>query len=124
LGVWLHRRNDFLFFGALGRFGFTVCAPWLKFALFLCDTFRRFPVFSLSRKDKKMKFKNLLAVVLAASSAVVVTTASAAPVVLTTLTDAVDFSTSSSAILVVGAALIGVYITIRAASFVIGMVKR
>ena len=73
-----------------------------------------------------MKFKNLLAVVLAASSAVVVTTASAAgtPVVLTSLTDAVDFSTSSSAILVVGAALIGVYITIRAASFVIGMVKR
>ena len=52
-----------------------------------------------------MKFKNLLAVVLAASSAVVVTTASAAPVVLTSLTDAVDFSTSSDAILVVGAAL-------------------
>lgn len=71
-----------------------------------------------------MKFKNFLAISLATSSALLATSASAAPVVLTSLTDAVDFSTSSDAILVVGAALISVYITIKAASFVIGMVKR
>lgn len=71
-----------------------------------------------------MKFKNFLAISLATSSALLATSASAAPVVLTSLTDAVDFSTSSAAILVVGAALISVYITIKAASFVIGMVKR
>lgn len=47
----------------------------------------------------------------------------AAPVDLTSLTTAVDFSTASAAVLVVGAALITVYIAIKAAKFVMNMVK-
>jgi hypothetical protein len=48
----------------------------------------------------------------------------AAPVDLTSMTDAVDFSTAGTAILLVGAALITVYIAIKAAGFVIGMVRK
>lgn len=59
-----------------------------------------------------------------AVAAAVATQANAAPPVLTTLVDAVDFSTAGAAVLAVGAALIVVYITIKAAGFVIGMVRR
>lgn len=48
----------------------------------------------------------------------------AAPVDLTELTTAVDFSTASTAILAVAASLIVVYIAIKAAGFVLGMVRR
>lgn len=49
--------------------------------------------------------------------------AMAVPVDLTTLTAAVDFSTATAAILVVAAALIVVYIAIKAAKFVLSMVR-
>lgn len=49
--------------------------------------------------------------------------AMAAPVDLTELTTAVDFSTATTAILVVAGALITVYIAIKATKFVIGMVR-
>lgn len=47
----------------------------------------------------------------------------AVPPDLTTLTTAVDFSTATDAILTVAAALIVVYIAIKAAKFVINMVR-
>lgn len=47
----------------------------------------------------------------------------AAPPDLTTLTSSVDFSTASAAILTVAAALIVVYIAIKASKFVINMVR-
>jgi uncharacterized membrane protein required for colicin V production len=73
-----------------------------------------------------MKFisKPLARAGLVAAVAAAVTQANAAPPVLTSLTDAVDFSTAGAAVLAVGAALIVVYITIKAAGFVIGMVRR
>lgn len=48
----------------------------------------------------------------------------AVPVDLTTLTESVDFSTASTAILAVAGSLIVVYIAIKAAGFVLGMVRR
>ena len=63
----------------------------------------------------------VVAAVVASSAAL---PALAAPPVLTDLTDAVDFSTAGTAVLAVGASLIVVYITIKAAGFVIGMVRR
>jgi hypothetical protein len=51
------------------------------------------------------------------------TAAYAAPPDLTSLTTAVDFSTATAAILVVGAALIVVYIAMKASKMVIGMVR-
>lgn len=64
----------------------------------------------------------VVAAAVAAASAAV--PALAAPPVLTDLTAAVDFSTAGAAVLAVGASLIVVYITIKAAGFVIGMVRR
>lgn len=49
--------------------------------------------------------------------------ASAAPVDLTSLTSAVDFSTTTTAVLAVAAALIGVYIAWKAAKLVISAVR-
>ena len=66
----------------------------------------------------------LRAAVVAAAAASAALPALAAPPDLTSLTDAVDFSTVGAAILAVGASLIVVYITIKAAMFVIGMIKR
>lgn len=66
----------------------------------------------------------LRAAAVAAAAASAAVPALAAPPDLTSLTDAVDFSTAGTAILAVGAALIVVYITIKAAMFVIGMIKR
>ena len=43
---------------------------------------------------------------------------------LTGLTSQVDFSTTSAAILMIGGALMVVYIVVKAAMLVIGMVKR
>lgn len=48
----------------------------------------------------------------------------AAPVDMTGLTSSIDFSTAIAAILLAGAAVMAVYITIKATMFVIGMVKR
>lgn len=64
------------------------------------------------------------AVVAAVTAGAASLPALAAPPVLTDLTAAVDFSTAGTAVLAVGASLIVVYITIKAAGFVIGMVKR
>ena len=47
----------------------------------------------------------------------------AAPVDLSSLTNAIDFSTTSTAILAAGAALIGVYIVWKAAGLVIRAVR-
>jgi len=47
----------------------------------------------------------------------------AAPPDLTSLTTAVDFSTATTAILAVAAALIVVYIAIKASKFVLNMVR-
>ena len=55
--------------------------------------------------------------------ALTTTGAFAAPVDLSTLTTAVDFSSASAAVLVVAAALIVVYIAIKASKFVINMVR-
>lgn len=52
------------------------------------------------------------------------TSVMAAPVDLTSLTTAVDFSTTTTAILGVSAALIVVYIAWKAASMVIAAVRR
>lgn len=49
--------------------------------------------------------------------------AQAAPVDLTSLTSAVDFSTTTTAVLAVAASLIGVYIAWKAAKLVIGAVR-
>ena len=49
--------------------------------------------------------------------------ANAAPVDLTSLTTAVDFSTTTTAVLGVAAALIGVYIAWKAAKLVISAVR-
>jgi hypothetical protein len=49
--------------------------------------------------------------------------ASAVPVDLTSLTTAVDFSTTTTAVLAVAAALIGVYIAWKAAKLVISAVR-
>ncbi|MGB4117344.1 MAG: hypothetical protein WBK51_12445 [Polaromonas sp.] len=59
----------------------------------------------------------------ALGSGLVATSAYAVPPDLTSLTAAVDFSTASAAILLVGGALIIVYITMKAAKMVIGMVR-
>ncbi len=59
----------------------------------------------------------------AAAGALMPLEASAAAVDLTSLTTAVDFSTTTTAILAVSAALIVVYIAIKAAKFVLGMVR-
>lgn len=69
------------------------------------------------------KMGTFLALAFASMFAVIATPALAAPPDLTSLTAAVDFSTASSAILLVGAALIVVYITIKAAMMVIRMVR-
>lgn len=66
----------------------------------------------------------LRAAAVAAAAASAAVPALAAPPDLTALVDAVDFSTAGAAILGVGAALIVVYITIKASLFVIGMIKR
>lgn len=66
----------------------------------------------------------LRAAAVAAAAASAAVPALATPPDLTSLTDAVDFSTVGTAILAVGASLIVVYITIKAAMFVIGMIKR
>lgn len=50
--------------------------------------------------------------------------ASAQAVDLTALTTAVDFSTATTAVLAVAAAVIVVYIAIKAAGFVVNMVRR
>ena len=68
-----------------------------------------------------MKFLKKL--VLAAVSLLAAGSVMAAPVDLTALTASVDFSTAAAAILTVAGVLIGVYIAIRAAKFVMNMVK-
>lgn len=78
--------------------------------------------FAVIRQTTRRAALRSAAVVAAAASAAV--PAFAAPVDLTTLVDSVDFSTTGTAVLAVGAALIVVYITIKAAGFVIGMVRR
>jgi hypothetical protein len=49
--------------------------------------------------------------------------AMAAPVDLSSLTASIDFTTVIAAILLVAAALVGVYITIKASKIVIGVVR-
>lgn len=68
-----------------------------------------------------MKFLKKL--VLAVASMFAAGSALAVPPDLTTLTAAVDFSTATAAILVVAAALIVVYIAVKAAKFVLSMVR-
>lgn len=68
-------------------------------------------------------FKGLKKLVLTGVSLLAAGSAMAVPVDLTALTAAVDFSTATAAILVVAGALIVVYIAIKAAKFVIGMVR-
>lgn len=68
-------------------------------------------------------FKGLKKLVLAGVSLLAAGSVMAVPVDLTELTTAVDFSTATAAILVVAGALIVVYIAIKAAKFVIGMVR-
>lgn len=58
-----------------------------------------------------------------ASALVLSAPAHALPVDLTSLTADVDFSTTTTAVLAVAGILITVYIAIKAAKFVIGMVK-
>ncbi|MBZ0304676.1 MAG: major capsid protein [Anaerolineae bacterium] len=67
--------------------------------------------------------KGLKKLTLAGVSLLAAGSAMAVPVDLTELTTAVDFSTATAAILVVAGALIVVYIAIKAAKFVIGMVR-
>lgn len=76
--------------------------------------------FAIARQTPR-RAAAVVAAVAAASAAV---PALAAPPDLTSLTTAIDFSTAGTAVLAAGAALIVVYITIKAAGFVIGMVKR
>lgn len=66
---------------------------------------------------------SVLLAVLASVFAMFSTSANAQAVDLTALTTAVDFSSASAAVLVVAAALIVVYIAIKAAKFVINMVR-
>lgn len=68
-------------------------------------------------------FKGLKKLVLAGVSLLAAGSAMAVPVDLSTLTTAVDFSTATAAILVVAGALIVVYIAIKAAKFVLNMVR-
>lgn len=63
------------------------------------------------------------AVTVAALAALASVPAQAQPVDVTSLTAAVDFSTVTVAIMAVAAILITVYIAIKAAKFVMGMVK-
>lgn len=65
-------------------------------------------------------FKLIIAAVFGLFASV---SAMAAPVVLTSLTDSIDFTTTSTAILSAAAALMVVYITWKAAKLVIGAVK-
>lgn len=70
-------------------------------------------------------FARVAAVVGAGAVALTTSTPTlAAPVDLTGLTSSIDFSTAIAAILLAGAAVMAVYITIKATMFVIGMVKR
>jgi hypothetical protein len=72
-------------------------------------------------KGSEMK-KKLLALQ-ALAMAAMVQQANATGVDLSSLTTAVDFSTTSTAVLTVAAALAAVYITVKASKLVIGAVK-
>jgi hypothetical protein len=65
----------------------------------------------------------LIARLIAVAGVVGAGSAAAAPVDLTSLTAAVDFSTTTTAVLAVAAALIGVYIAWKAAKLVLGAVR-
>lgn len=66
---------------------------------------------------------NAIKTAVAATLASGTSLALAAPPVLTTLTEAVDFSTVTAAILGVGAAAVGMYLAWRGAKFVLSAVK-
>ena len=69
------------------------------------------------------KIKSSAVVILALGLSLIGSSAFAAPVDLTALTTAVDFSTTTTAILSVAAALIVVYIAWKAAKMVISAVR-
>lgn len=75
-------------------------------------------------KSNLVSLRRLGARTVALATGAVVAQAHAQAVDLTALTTAVDFSTVAVAILAVAGALVTVYITIKAAIFVIGMVRR
>jgi len=67
--------------------------------------------------------KKLLAAALSIVTGLFATAVLAAPPDLTSLETAVDFSTATAAVLSVAAALIVVYIAIKASKFVLNMVR-
>jgi hypothetical protein len=68
---------------------------------------------------KQRLFKHLAVIALATGSAV----SMAAGPDMTALTSAVDFGTTTTAILAIAALLAGVYVAIRAAKTVLGMIR-
>jgi len=68
---------------------------------------------------KQRLFKHLAIISLATGSGL----SMAAPVDLSSLTTAVDFSTTTTAVLAIAALLAAVFVAIRAAKTVLGMIK-